>query len=835
MLTPRLKIARMTVYASSGGEAMNEEFRQQKLEAALRSALSGTALLFVGAGVSFLSKNKENNEIPNGEGLSDILHDAVQIERRKHSLPSIADYYRSQKGAQSLIDMLKCALEPTGTDERLQAWYRLPWRRIYTTNYDMVIESSTGVKNHPRFSHIDKPKVVANGAVIHLNGHLENAVPESVDEDITLTDRSYSLSNLSSSGWMNLFLADMRISKHIIFVGYSLSDLDIARALISDDNLFRKTVIFVGPETDNVELNRIEKFGTVFSEGVDFLFKTFQEVRDKHEPLPLEERLLICQELQQSSDNDAKPAAELAFNQLVFGEAPLQAILDRRKVSGDLELLIERTEVSLAFAAGSGSERFRDFFLIGEFASGKTFAMIQIARSALERGSRVFWLNDGPELARDLSLIARMDGDVWVLCDSYSGKIDVLKAYIKQRLPGQKLVLSERIVTHELIHGSLESEAGFGPTREIALTRMNVAEAGGFDQLVNFAGLWGDYAGLSEATRSKVLMGDLEGSLYRLLIEIIKSKKVQQEISALLDPLQSDENAMRFFITALIVNVLSFDFWINDWQHFYSVPDIRRILEKYRNGIGHFVNLDSSQVYIRSGIFSQYILRNFASDEMILDCLVDMYDCSSRDLFHDDHFSDIAFELRHYNRVEPLFSERNKLYYLRRYFQEIRAFPRTVNNSDYWLQFGIAMSIHGDLNTAREAFKTAYAKESAKDRPNLAKIDNYFARFELEMAIYEDSPGAAFALAQSGANKLMKQTFVESNKHYPFKTGRSFSGIAAKHYDGWDERQRSGFRLICDNLKKRALQWRSNSRVRNKDVDFLIADMDQLEIMFSAS
>ena len=808
---------------------MTDEINGQRLDAAIRAAMSGTATLFVGAGVSFLSKNEEGKALPNGDGLSDILHDELEIERRKHSLASISDYYRTKKGSASLVNLLKSQFSAAETDQQLINLYRLPWRRIFTTNYDLVIENSQLSKNSQRFSHIDKPRNVSEGSIIHLNGRIENAIPQSLDDDITLTDRSYSLSNLISTGWMSLFLSDLKTSKYIIFIGYSLSDLDIARALIEDPNLYRKTIIFVGPDTDEVELNRVSKFGVVFTEGVDLLFSHHSRAASNYTPLPVTDQLLVCQELNLEKSGRSEPAAELVYNQLVFGAAPLQDILSRESINDADQFLVERSDVTLLL--NSDVDKFRDIFVTGEFASGKTFSLLQIAIFALERGGRVFWINDGPELARDLGLIARMEGDIWILCDSYANKIDTLKAYIKQRRLTHKLVLAERTATHELVRSSLEADAAFGPIREVTLSRLDLSEAIGFDSLVNFAGLWGAHAGLSSGSRSKVLLTDLDGSLYRLLIEIIKSRKVQQDIETLLSPLREDDGLMRFFVTALIVKVMGFDFWINDWQHFYSVPDIRNMLRRYGAGINHFINLDSSQLHLRSGIISQFILRNFSSDETILDCLVDMYNCSSNDLFKDDGLSEIAFELRHYNRVEPLFSDKNKLFYLRRYFLEIRSFPRTVNNSDYWLQYGIAMSIHGDLPAAQEAFSTAYAKEKSKDRPNLVKIDNYFARFELELAIYEDDSNAAFALAQSGANKLMKQTLVEANKHYPFKTGRSFSGIAAKHYDHWDERQKASFSLLCSNLKNKALQWRKSSRSANRDVDFLITDMENLESM----
>jgi SIR2-like domain len=807
---------------------------KDRLQAALRSTLTGTATLFVGAGVSFLSTNSGGQPLPNGGGLSDIIHDKLGIERRKHGLASIADYYRTKYGASDLMKLLSDSLIATSTDDRLVEFYNAPWRRIYTTNYDQVIARARNTPKTQLFSHIDKPVNVNDGAIIHLNGNLEKAVAQSIDGDLTLTDSSYGITNLTGSSWMELFLSDLRLSKFIIFVGYSLADLDIARALIVDEKLRRKCFIFVGPDADEVEISRLGKYGSVSNEGIDFLFEQFRSTKTTFTSPPPESKLLHSQELNLEGSAPDKPAAAILFDQLVYGQIPINAILAGKEVTPDLPFLVNRVEISAAMVSLSNGS-FRDMFITGELASGKTMGLVQIAKAALESDMRVFWLNDGRNFEQDLAMIARLDGHVLLVCDGYVARLEALKTYIKIRKPQQKLVLSERTATHELVRSGLESEPNFGPVRDVSLTRLSTTEVQGFDRLVHFAGLWGENAGLSPAGRERLISIDLQSSLYRILLEIIKSEKVQSEIKRLLSPILQDEDALRFFLTAFIVNIFAYNFWINDWQRFYKIENIRKLIANHIDAVGHFINLDSAQIYLRSGILSRHILRSFADDQIILDCLIDMYDRSSQNSFSDEEFSKISFELRHYNHIEPLFSNKEKLHYLRRYFQEIRGFPKTESNSDYWLQFGIAMSIHGDHLLAGEAFKTAYAKERAKDKPNLTKIDNYFARFELESATSEPDSSVAFGLAQSGANKLMKQTFLENNRHYPFKTGRSFSGIAANHYESWDQASKNGFKLICKKLRERAMSWRIHNKSDNRDVNFLISDMDQLQEIFAAA
>lgn len=61
-----------------------------EIEDALRCALDGDAVLFVGAGLSFLSKNKYDNSLPNGALLVDVLLDQPLGTGSKHPLDRIA-------------------------------------------------------------------------------------------------------------------------------------------------------------------------------------------------------------------------------------------------------------------------------------------------------------------------------------------------------------------------------------------------------------------------------------------------------------------------------------------------------------------------------------------------------------------------------------------------------------------------------------------------------------------------------------------------------------------------------------------------------------------------
>jgi hypothetical protein len=218
------------------------------------------------------------------------------------------------------------------------------------------------------------------------------------------------------------------------------------------------------------------------------------------------------------------------------------------------------------------------------------------------------------------------------------------------------------------------------------------------------------------------------------------------------------------------------------------------------------------------------MLQNYIDDETIVECLSDIFEVAATNYYGDNEFERAHYDLLKYSVVEPIFSPRNKLAMLVKYFEDIRTIANTRNNPDYWLQMGIAYTINRDYESAQRAFDNAYSREKAKTRPNLIKIDNYFARFQIEKAAFSDEPKEAFNLFKSGVSLLLKQIFRDENRHYPFKAGRSLTELAAKHYDHWSEQQRSAFVSGCKTLKEKAEEWQRRNKSHQTDVTILIRE-----------
>lgn len=402
--------------------------------------------------------------------------------------------------------------------------------------------------------------------------------------------------------------------------------------------------------------------------------------------------------------------------------------------------------------------------------------------------------------------------------------MDEIREYLSIRHQQHRIVLTERTVTHELVADFIDKAPHIGPVYIQSLDRIEASNIPAFEALVNFGGFWGERSGASEAVRQRFISKQLQSSLYRLLLEIINSKKVQDEIKRLLDPILADKKVMKLFISSFIVNALGFKFLINDWQTIFDSQWVRQVLRQHAEQVRHFLNFQNDSIFPRSGLLSSHILQNIAGEEIIRESLVDLYERASRDGDSDPEFVSLRIALTKYGSIEPIFPARQKADNIFKYYDDIRIYGETRNNSDYWLQVGIAATIHDDLKRAAKAFENAYARERAKRKPNLKKIDNYFSRFEMRMSIEENDAHEAYAIFARANERLKKQMFIEENRHYPYKTGRYYADIAAKHYTNWTEGQQKQFVRELKDIRDRAISWKVRNNEFSADVEILIRE-----------
>ena len=177
----------------------------------------GNCVLFVGSGFSIGAKNISGTSMTTGLGLAKLLYDACDESSDGGDLQDASNMFIQKFGTVALVHYLKelfTVKDPTDITYDQKFITSLPWKRVYTTNYDNIIELGyefSGRKIYPKVLSdsingiTDKTKLC-----VHLNGYIGSLNDISLDNEFKLTDQSYTSEDFVESDWIALFDSDLK-------------------------------------------------------------------------------------------------------------------------------------------------------------------------------------------------------------------------------------------------------------------------------------------------------------------------------------------------------------------------------------------------------------------------------------------------------------------------------------------------------------------------------------------------------------------------------------------------------------------------------------------------
>lgn len=632
------------------------------LDLALQHALDGKAILFLGAGASRASLSVSGAKLPDARGLVQILCDQLGIINKNYQLPTIAQHFRKAKGTHELIKVLKDKLIAGKVPSELCTLLSLPWRRIYTTNYDTVAEYA--LPKTRTFAIGDDNKNVSAGSIVHLNGYVQQADIHSFDNDLVLTDWSYAQSELFSSSWLNLFTTDIFASQSIIFAGYSMKDLDITRALIRESGVSSRCVIVVGPDEDPIEIAPLERYGTVYATGLDFVYARLKQVR-KTEQSTLPPLLDSMHQLEPGATEPQIDRSDILFDQFVFGRLDENLIMQDAPLGADVTL--KRPYVP-AMIDSALSEGVSDLVMFGGIGAGKTVATILAAKHLYKNGYRIFRCINRRNSIKEIDEIFRYYGSskIALIFENYQRFTEEIEYFRSVRRPGDITIMTARSPIHELYEGFVERVSS-KRYLELSLDKLQFDDLVSLDELLNYAGLWKEHSGRTVGSRIKFAQESLGANMGRIMLDVVRSNDIKDRVNVEISKILEDSQASKLFVAALIVNAMQYEFWVRDWQNFFSVRDLQKIITQYKGSLVNFVNLSASHWSTNSSLLSAELLHSVIGNSQIVDTLVEIFRVFENNKSYDQELSRLRVDLMRFNQVEGIINQSGKAQALREY------------------------------------------------------------------------------------------------------------------------------------------------------------------------
>lgn len=389
-------------------------------------------VMFLGAGASMEASGPNNTKMPSANALRDVLAQEFFGQKMEgYELQSIADMAILQHGQGIVFEKVRAILEPFRPSAAHKLLPRFHWRRLVTTNYDLLIEQAYAentqrvqnvvpfVKNSEPIEEMqwntDRPVLL-----LKLHGCLNHLHDQNVP--LVLSHEHYAL---HARHRYRLFdrLRDLAHESTIVFCGYRLGDSHIRKIVhdLQEEGVKRPMWYIITPTAIDPEVNywaslNVQVIRGTFGQFMTALDRSVPEMWRALEPgaglveHPIQQHFRIRSDpsrpLRTALGRDlryihaAMPVEKQDAGKFYEGyDTGWGAIVHgfdvQRRIVEDL--LLE------AISDEDGSEPVRFHLLRGPAGSGKSVALKRAAwNAATELDQLVLWLEDGGVLGFDI-------------------------------------------------------------------------------------------------------------------------------------------------------------------------------------------------------------------------------------------------------------------------------------------------------------------------------------------------------------------------------------------------------------------------------------------------
>jgi hypothetical protein len=669
------------------------------------------SILFLGSGFSQSAKNIRSQNLPTGGGLRNEFAKILKVNSIDYDLKTLADEFASRKD----LDLHQILYE-LFTVKELQQHQKyilgLPWRRIYTTNYDDAVEfahSERGSKA-ASFNYDDaKPARLPNGSVIHLHGAIRSITEENVLDQLVLNENAYIRRHFENSPWYDDFERDLRFCSACFFLGYSLADYHIAALLMQNPTVSEKTYFVTRKTYDQLFANRVKPYGTILPIEVEGFAELCQKL-PKPESVTDPYALKAFRYLDPFKDKKtlSPPTAVEVLNLVTYGTFNYQRCISTLP---EAEYIVPRQE--LAENVVANVKNARCLLVHSRIGNGKSIFLHILAHKLSAQGYQCFWCRPNPlKLQQDLELLQKFKKPA-IFFDSYNTAIDIIE-HLAGALPDAKFIVAIRTAIQDVRMHEIQSRLPT-PLHRVNLNGIQKEDANNFKKLLNQSG---------------VRAPDLESVIDQckdfreVVLALYNNKQIREKINSELAPLLEDQNFKKVFVVSHLLKWVGQD---ADAAFLRSVThkDAYAEIAKFREIAGDVFRLDDDSIQVRSAMFSEYLIQNYLTTSDIIECVHPII-IEAVKRKSERRYQAILSSLIRFSALDrALSNDPHRLTSLVGLFDRLHRDIGVNQEPLFWLQYSILMTAANDLRAAEGFIMTAYERATASPGFQTFQLDTY--------------------------------------------------------------------------------------------------------------
>lgn len=689
------------------------------------------SLLFVGSGFSSESLDLKDNNLPMAYSLSHTICKAINI-KESDNLTYSSEKFLDEKGELALINLLQETLTVQEVSSNQKGVCSLDWMRIYTTNYDDTIEQAYR-KNGKYIESVDTESdknefIRRKNICIHLNGMLRNLNEDSLNSSFKLTDSSYaSYESFSSSEWSYIFNNDLERASIILFVGYSLYDIDIKKILKLNKEFKSKTFFIVHDKVSEEDEYILSKYGTVLKIGLSGIASIIVENSDLIKSLQDLNLSFLTKYDPKPISNNINIDDESIRNMLVFGKYD-NSIISSKILSGHQPYFVLREDLTTVYT--SLKEGF-NVIIRSRLGNGKSFFLEQVKAFLHSKGDFDIYdiSSQNIEIYNDIEKINRTDVKAVLLIDNYDSYLDLIKYILENNFNNILIVLTVRTANHIYSKDHLPNTFNY---RNIDIDFLNINETDDLVSMINNLGSWNYLAHLNNQQKNDYIKKNYNNEISSFLTGMYSSQLIKDKLKEIYISIEKKEFKLTVFALllcnklgikpnrALIANLTAND-------AIYS-PEFEKS-EFFRN----IFELSQGVIYGSSSVFATFIIENFFEPSFTADNYLKIAENLDRYGYKKDAMQqNISTNLFKFSFIQSSLPEREKIPTLTFYYQELKKRIKWLeSNPHFWVQYAMCHIASKKYNKAQELLNTSYSLAERKINYNVYNIDNQQVRLWL--------------------------------------------------------------------------------------------------------
>lgn len=777
-----------------------------EIQYAVDLIFDGNCILFTGAGAATTALNISNNTLKPAHQLTELLFEKCDVESNDN-LSDAVDEYLEKFGEFGLIKLLKDEYTVKEIQPEHQVLGSVRWKRIYTTNYDGVLEMAYSANSKvltsvtltdKLFNYKDKSRVC-----VHLNGYIGRLTPDTLKGEFKLSDTSYLVTtDFLDNEWISLFKNDLAVSDAIFFVGFSLRyDLDLKRIIYSNEKLRDKCFFITRENEHETNVKSLRKFGTPFSIGLKNFAETISARSETYIPKqknPIQFHSFSQPEIH-TVPSDIK---DIDFYQLLFEGKIDHALLQFSLFNpNDYHYYLERDETAGVIKdIDNGS---KNFVVLSDLGNGKTLFINGLKLLLKNSGYEVFEFNRYYDtIEKEIEEICTNIERPVLFIENYSKHLDVIEK-IKLLKTDLVLILTERHLVNDISQSKLE-EILTGEIIPVDLNRLSENEIDKVIFLLDKYGFIGDLSAYSDDRKRNHFREKCHNNFREILIDRIKSQNILDRFRSIVENFETK----RFYSDAITLILASklFDFRLELDDLTYIFVELLNDREFTRDsGVKEFVNFYRQEISVTSSVLAEAILVEVLSPTDVVTTMIKV--CKKLNSRREDkNIRDILRSIVSFSNMQRILRKditNQYKYSILNFFEEIKNLEFCNHNPHFWLQYAIARLSERDYAIADSYFQTAYAY--AKNRPSFDtyQIDNHYARQILENENYNGETETCMSQFLKAHKILANPQSENRTRHYPFKVARNYFPFYERFFNKINEQDKIVYLRCCKEILNR--------------------------------